>query len=468
MRLLHLTLASCVSVALFICLYCAYVLIASLFQEFDYSFDLDSRGPSLLPMTAILEYANATEHVIARYASFGPIVDVAYEVPLNRTFSGTLVLISNNACDLKLLQQLVELNEFYNKSNRAFDKHVFALNQRGGCSFYTKTLNLQKLGVSAVIIGNDQPGRGLLTMFSKNIPEDIGIPLVFITQESFIALKFHLNAPISIYTGQTPSPFLDALLTLVFSPPIALMVVFFVVKFRRYHRRRLERASKNAVSNLPVFVYNAEYLIPIKEYERRRDFYSDGVEPPQKPSLFMGLFKKGKSNMPLDDDEAPVPELRRHLSTEEFNQFHMGQCLICLNQFRRLKLKVVLLPCSHYFHYKCCINWLCNYHKTCPVCKHDITKKRKPRASIDSASSFAGASIMNIFRNEEENTRLVDRGTSPGLHELSYNAIVNEADHADDEDVSSNDIDYVEGARREDPDEGMADEEQSIENVEYF
>ncbi|GMM35145.1 hypothetical protein DASC09_024700 [Saccharomycopsis crataegensis] len=475
-------------------------------------------GPSMLPMTAILQwydpYFNKTSRDIGRYAAFGPTIDIEYPYdddskplgiisqqpldassseatpPKNQTFfAGDLVFIKHNGCNLKQLEDILKNNPRYDPIKKKFDRDVMVLNQRGGCAFYDKILNFQKSGAKTVIIGNDQENKGLITMFSRILPEDIVIPSIFVTKETMMELGKLINASsdksisLKVFSGQTPSPLLDALLTLVFSPPIALSILYVVMKIRRSHKKSLDKAPKNAVRNLPVYVFNADYLIPIDEFEKKREYYSGGTandnnnnnNSKTSSNMLLNLFKKSNGKSSLDpgdnlstDSESLEHSIQRHLSIEELNQYQMNQCSICLAAFRKLKSKVVLLPCGHYFHYKCCLNWLCNYHKVCPICKHDITKKVK-RASVgprrSSSIDAARSTIRNIFRyngNAEDPDAstglMVDRGTSPGIsnsNSMNYNSLDNPTNVVQQThlelviedsitDMSSNDVDFLE------------------------
>lgn len=527
MRAVYLGLVASISLATAICLYCFYVLTTALLSEFDYNFDLETRSPSILPMSAILQwydpYFNKTSRAMGRYAAFGPIIENIFpDEYLNQVnllndeegalpehqqnqqhfgslwkswvfgrdsnaketeengdnaniFEGNLIYVKDNACSLLELEKELENLQFYDKSiNKFVDNNTIVINERGGCSFYDKILNFQEKGAKAIFIGNDQYKKGLLTMFSKNIPVEITVPSVFVTKETLNELSKLISAssnntiPIAIFTGQTPSPLLDALLTLVFSPPIALLALYIIIKLRRSHKKNLEKAPKQIVNKLPLYVYNVDYLIPINEFEKKRDYYLGGFNSSNELELtdsklplalkpktahgFLGNFiekhflsKKlaSKSNgLPSIESstastnntpQLPLHTVQRHLSIEELNQYQINQCSICLSEFRKLKSKVVLLPCNHYFHHKCCLNWLCNYKKLCPICKHDITQKVKRKSMTSARPSFSSArsTIMSIFSQGPSNAAraqaqnlptshnhrdiMIDRGTSPGI-----------------------------------------------------
>lgn len=61
-------------------------------------------------------------------------------------------------------------------------------------------------------------------------------------------------------------------------------------------------------------------------------------------------------------------------------------CAICLDDF---EVGTVLrtLPCSHEFHIECLDPWLTKRSRSCPLCKHDITKAFVRQTSSTSAAS---------------------------------------------------------------------------------
>ncbi|BBN09577.1 hypothetical protein MPTK1_4g20830 [Marchantia polymorpha subsp. ruderalis] len=48
-------------------------------------------------------------------------------------------------------------------------------------------------------------------------------------------------------------------------------------------------------------------------------------------------------------------------------------CAICQCDYEDADL-LIKLPCTHKFHHGCGSEWLLNYSKLCPVCKHDVTE----------------------------------------------------------------------------------------------
>lgn len=49
-------------------------------------------------------------------------------------------------------------------------------------------------------------------------------------------------------------------------------------------------------------------------------------------------------------------------------------CSVCQEEFRKGS-KAKQLPCSHFFHYKCSLEWL-ERHNTCPLCRHQLPSEK--------------------------------------------------------------------------------------------
>jgi len=50
------------------------------------------------------------------------------------------------------------------------------------------------------------------------------------------------------------------------------------------------------------------------------------------------------------------------------------RCVICLREYE-VDEEIKTLPCGHEFHSECVDPWLGEHNRTCPTCRHDITKK---------------------------------------------------------------------------------------------
>ena len=62
--------------------------------------------------------------------------------------------------------------------------------------------------------------------------------------------------------------------------------------------------------------------------------------------------------------------LNKNIKVIKFNDLEEGiinECCICLNQINR-KEKIIILPCKHYFHKSCLLEWY-KKSKSCPTCR---------------------------------------------------------------------------------------------------
>jgi len=74
----------------------------------------------------------------------------------------------------------------------------------------------------------------------------------------------------------------------------------------------------------------------------------------------------------------------RNLRTRKFQgnagDIEIGEikrCVICLQDYQRNE-EIKTLPCGHEYHSKCVDPWLARHNRTCPTCRHDITKPFTP------------------------------------------------------------------------------------------
>jgi len=52
----------------------------------------------------------------------------------------------------------------------------------------------------------------------------------------------------------------------------------------------------------------------------------------------------------------------------------LQRCVICLREYEAND-EIKTLPCGHEFHSECVDPWLGEHNRTCPTCRHDITKR---------------------------------------------------------------------------------------------
>ena len=70
-----------------------------------------------------------------------------------------------------------------------------------------------------------------------------------------------------------------------------------------------------------------------------------------------------------------------HCKKNENGEYEFPKCSICLVEINE-GMDSILLPCEHIFHDNCLIHWL-TMHKTCPLCRFELTDKQSKLDSED-------------------------------------------------------------------------------------
>ncbi|KAK9485485.1 hypothetical protein V1527DRAFT_130725 [Lipomyces starkeyi] len=283
-------------------------------------------SPSLVPFSAMITSPQTNGTFPARPAAFGPSLpsllpddgsssddegDSDGTAP-PAAFSGPLYVLESHGCLSRSSDSSVEA------APDLRDKIALVL--RGECSFYEKVLNLQSWGAAAVIVGDIEGARGLLTMSAKGDTHKIRIPSFFVSHSSYVQLA--LLDTVSIIPSQPPSPVLDTLLFLLVSPLLSLSLIYALLIFHRRYKRMRDRAPKAFVENLPTRIWGTE----TNNTNGREKLWGSAAE-----------------------------------------------CVICLEDYVPGQSRVMQLPCGHEFHSTCITPWLTLRKRTCPICKRDVT-----------------------------------------------------------------------------------------------
>lgn len=204
-----------------------------------------------------------------------------------------------------------------------------ALVKRGECNFVSKVRAMQKLGASAVIVGDNVASTFPLEMKSITNSSDILIPSVFVLNWEYLALKFYAfqlyqNSKTFIKVTMVRNDlwlyqdWSDILLGVMISSAAFItagLSCFWVCRGSRHtvvDEEEAIAAPEELVDNLPI----REYI--------------------------------------LDESQSDDPAV----------------CAICLDEFQTKDLLRVL-PCDHEFHKECIDPWLKKRSKFCPICKRD-------------------------------------------------------------------------------------------------
>lgn len=209
-----------------------------------------------------------------------------------------------------------------------------SLVRRGECSFVEKVINAQRMGASAVIVADTEPGR-LIIMDARVNTDDVTTPSMFVQKSTGDFVESRAGDSTILLTNsydlQTPWP--NFLLPFVIVFVVAIVMLTFWVVYRRNRRiseARESRLSVSAVSKLPT-----------------RKFVAPGS---------MTAASMGDGVAVEDGMEEP------------------DSCSICLEDYATGD-ELRQLPCGHEFHSMCIDPWLTMRKRTCPLCKHVASEK---------------------------------------------------------------------------------------------
>ncbi|XP_068640742.1 receptor homology region, transmembrane domain- and RING domain-containing protein 2-like [Aristolochia californica] len=198
---------------------------------------------------------------------------------------------------------------------------LFALVERGACSFDEKVRNAQDAGFDSVLVYDDQDERSLTSMMGD--PEGIKIHAVFVSKSAGEILKKFAESEegesqVCLATEETIQTVLTiSLISLIVIASI-LALFLFARNLRASRRLRIRHLSptisNQIVKDLPCFKFN---------------------------------------------------------SSSSFSNHTNETCTICLEDFKNGDILRVL-PCQHEFHTFCVDPWLTKWGTFCPLCKHDL------------------------------------------------------------------------------------------------
>lgn len=315
---------------------------------------------SVFPIDLVVTYnatntSTTTTTVIARYASFSPI--------LNDEVRGQYVFVAGSAC-----------SEITAVSRDRYVNKVLVV-QRGKCTFEQKLSNIEgaDLRPRAVIVANNVPRSGLITMYSKAFSGDSGphFPVIFMAYEDAEQLRQlqDTGVVVSIRTASFDG-FIGLVLLMAVSPPLMILVCYLIIRgMQLWGRRRRNQVNQRYVRLLPVHIYNKTHLVPLArfhEYLAHTNQTSVPLAPLALSSVDdVSAANDNSTNIP-DTDLAALPEMDLLFTSTDY--YPTQKCAICLGRFTPLKSRVLVLGCKHIFHENCLLNWLINFRKTCPLC----------------------------------------------------------------------------------------------------
>lgn len=329
------------------------------------NFDSSSVLTSAFPVDLIISYndtAGSSRQFLARYASFSPI--------LNAKLKDQFHILNSTACSPLKLKDYQDA------------KGKILIVQRGACAFVDKVTNIldSNLDPHAIIIANNEPHRGLVTMYSTNFNEDglISIPILFMTLEDFDSLQV-LQGTGTVLSIQTASidGLVGVMLLMAISPTLLILLCYLIIKgLKHFRQRTLNARYKKIVQRLPVYIFNANHLIPAVNFYSYLSKTHQAEDIPLIPSSCDDLSLQ--ENEPRYIPSFVINGTDVHSMTDlellfvDKDYYRSLKCSICLGHFVALKSRVLVLKCKHVYHESCLSNWLVNFRRTCPLCNENL------------------------------------------------------------------------------------------------
>lgn len=361
-------------------------------------------------MDLIISYndtAGLPRQFLARYASFSPILNVK----LKNQFH----ILDSTACSP------LKSKEFPNATGKIL------IVQRGVCAFVDKVTNLLEshLDPRAIIIANNEPHRGLVTMYSTNFNEDglVTIPILFMTLEDFNGLRVLQDTDsdtiLSIQTASIDG-LVGVMLLMAISPTLLILLCYLIIKgLTHFRQRTLNARYKRIVQRLPVYIFNNTHLIPAGNFYSYLSKTHQAEDIPLIPSSCDDLSLQ--ENEPRYISSFVINGTDVHSMTDldiifvDKDFYRSLKCSICLGHFVALRSRVLVLKCKHIYHESCLSNWLVNFRRTCPLCNENLNL-------LDQSLSRRLVAVYNSFGPDVER-EAQGEAECPLLHQHSTLAI---------------------------------------------
>lgn len=330
-------------------------------KSLDLEYPINNMMNLVFPIDLVISLNHSTHHNVlevsfaGRYASFSPII--------NDALYGHYRIFPTLACDPVNATDHRELHD-----------HVLVV-LRGGCTFVEKVESVLRLDLHprAIIIANNEPFRGLVTMYSSTFNEDglLQVPIMFITYEDYQFLNtVDGEYPVLRLSTAPIDKWMSVLVSMTVSPPILILIFYLVVRcIQQFRKARINKINERLVKNLPVYIFNNNHLIHTKRFKQYLKHTCQDVPAP--PLASSSLRPTPRSSIEsMSDYIVNGCNVQTHdgVLTAPHDFYLTFKCSICLDQFEPLRSRVLLLDCKHIYHEKCLTNWLVNFRRSCPLC----------------------------------------------------------------------------------------------------
>ncbi|GEQ67788.1 hypothetical protein JCM33374_g1453 [Metschnikowia sp. JCM 33374] len=355
---------------------------------------------SVFPIDSVISYnasgRSAPTEIIARYASFSAV--------LSDQITGHYVFVAGSAC-----------SEIDAHTHPEYVGKILIV-PRGKCTFVKKLTNIVAADVRplAVMVANNVPRSGLITMYSKSFNEDESLrcPVLFMSYEDaedLRVLQQQGKAVVLSMRTATFDGFVGLVLSMAVSPPLMILICYLIIRgMQHWTRRRRNLINQQYVRSLPVHMYNKTHLIPAQHFydylvhtNQTNDIPSvssstdDHIPAGQglggadhEPVTPVSASASASVGLPSVTDLYTLDDMNILLASKDF--YPTQKCSICLGHFVALKSRVLVLGCKHIYHEKCLSNWLINFRKTCPLCNKPLHMS-ECQPFLDHPSSDYGA-----------------------------------------------------------------------------
>lgn len=317
---------------------------------------------SVFPLNLLVSFnASGTSYqFLGRYAAFSLV--------LNGHLRGQYAIVESSAC---LPIDVDDHPEYQNK---------ILVVLRGKCTFVKKIEYLATSGLSprAIIVANNEPYRNLITMYSGSFNEDghLTMPIMFVSYEAYGKLAEHKDEDVELVLATAPiDGWVNLMLLMAISPPILIFLCYLIIRgVQMCHRRQMNVRNLKLVLKLPPYIFHGNHLIPCVVFYDYLTITHQTDDIPLVPSSSEDLpagqdldLQPCSSSLVVNGvDLTKLPDL--HLAFAPQNYYPTFKCSICLDKFRPLRSRVLVLECKHVFHEKCLSNWLINFRRSCPLC----------------------------------------------------------------------------------------------------
>ncbi|KAK4705231.1 hypothetical protein P7C70_g983, partial [Phenoliferia sp. Uapishka_3] len=317
-----------------------------------------------------------------------------------------------------------------------------ALSQRGHCPFSNKVRHAMAHGASGVIFGDDT--------------SDITIPSAFVSRASYLSL---LKTWDDLQEGEGDEllglmvvmskdelfawPLLDFLLLLLFLPSLLTLLTVFTHRVRLMRQRKADRAPRDVVAGLPVFVWGeregekrtrtspspsadmmggegnlgegtsaddeeATVGLPLRQAptETTSLLRADATAPPRRFSFFSRLFSPAAAPPSLPTPPTLLPKRKKYVSLNT-------ECAICLGDFVDGE-RVMELPCGHLYHQEEIESWLLGTKRLCPVCRASVTGESSSPSPPPSEYNVSFGTLPIVISAPGDEAATLVRGAGGG------------------------------------------------------